>query len=46
MLLSKCAACDGKKLKFIKVQEARGLLNKLTRIVPILNDSTIANILF
>ena len=29
MLLSKCAICDSKKLKFIKEQEAKGLLSGL-----------------
>ena len=29
MLLSKCAVCDSKKSKFIKQQEASGLLNNL-----------------
>ena len=39
MLLSRCAVCDSKKPKFIKEQEARGLLNKLTGIkVQILID--------
>ena len=32
MLLSKCAVCGSKKLKFINEQEARGLLSNLTRI--------------
>ena len=27
MLLSKCAVCDSKKLKFIKQEEASGLLS-------------------
>ena len=46
-LLSKCAVCDSKKLKFIKVQESRGLLGRFTGIkVPILSDLAIANILF
>ena len=27
MLLAKCEVCDSKELKFIKEQEARGLLN-------------------
>ena len=45
MLLSKCAVYDSKKSKFIKEQEARGLLSKLTGIeIPILSDLTIANI--
>ena len=30
MLLSKCAACNNTKSKFIKEQEASGLLNKET----------------
>ena len=39
--------CDSKKLKFIKEQETRVLLSKLTGIiVPILNDLPIANLLF
>ena len=29
MLLSKCSLCDSKKMKFIKHQEASGLLNIL-----------------
>ena len=29
MLLSKCAVCDSKKLKFVKEQEASGLLSSL-----------------
>ena len=46
MVLSKCAVCDRKKSKFIKEQEARGFLTKLTGIkVPILTDLPIANIL-
>ena len=47
MLLSKCAACNSKKLKFVKEQEAKGLLSKLTGIkVPILSDLPMVNILF
>ena len=47
MLLSKCAVCDSKKLKFIKKQEARGLISKLTGIkLPVLNDLPIVSILF
>ena len=46
-LLSKSAVCDSKKSKFIKQQEARGSLSKLTGVkVPILSDLPIANILF
>ena len=29
MLLSKCSFCNSKKLKFLKEQEARGLLSSL-----------------
>ena len=29
MILSKCAICGSKKSKFIKKQEAKGLLSKL-----------------
>ena len=34
MILSKCAICTSKKSKFIKNQEAKGLLSK----IPILGD--------
>ena len=33
MLLSKCAVCDSKKSKFIKQQEASGLLSRFFLIV-------------
>ena len=47
MLLSKCAVCISKKSKFIKEQEAKGLLSKLTRMkVLIFSDLPIANNLF
>ena len=35
MLLSKCTVCDGKKLKFIKKQEASGLLGTLGTKTPL-----------
>ena len=43
MILSKCALCSSKKSKFIKKQEAKGLLSKLgikTTLskVPVLGD--------
>ena len=41
MLLSECAFCNGKKSRFIKNQEAKGLLSNLgvtTPKVPILGD--------
>ena len=38
--------CESKNLKFIKEQEARGLLSNLTGVkTPILSDLPIANIL-
>ena len=44
MLLQKYVVCDCKKLKFIKEQEVRGLLGKLTGTkVPVLSDLPIAN---
>ena len=52
MILSKCAICGSKKSRFIKHQEAKGLLSKL-RIktplskIPILyNTNTNTNTLF
>ena len=43
MVLSKCAICDSKKSRFIKDQEAKGLLSNLgvrtqLRKVPIFGD--------
>ena len=43
MILSKCAICNSKKSRFIKNQEAKGLLSKLgikppLNKVPILGD--------
>ena len=35
MLLSKCAVCDSKKSKFIKEQEASGLLSSLGIKTPL-----------
>ena len=35
MLLSKCEVCDSKKLKFIKEQEASGLLSSLAIKAPL-----------
>ena len=46
MLLSKCAVCNSKKLKFIKEQKARGLLGTFTEVkVLITSNLTVANIL-
>ena len=43
MILSKCAICGAKKSKFIKKQEAKGLLSNLgirtpLREIPLLGD--------
>ena len=47
MLLSKYGVCNSKKWKFLKEQEAKGLLSSLTGVkVPILSDIPILNILF
>ena len=47
LLLSKCARCNGKKSKFIEVQEARRLTSNLTGIkIPILSDLPIMITLF
>ena len=47
MLLSRCAMCNSKKLKFLKKQEAGGLLSNLLGIkLLILNDMPIVKILF
>ena len=47
MVLSKCAVCNSKKSKFVKEQEARGLLSNLLGVkVPILSDLPILNTLF
>ena len=35
MILSKCAICDSKKSKFIKKQEAKGLLSNLGIRTPL-----------
>ena len=35
MVLSKCAICDSKKSRFIKNQEAKGLLNNLGVRTPL-----------
>ena len=36
MLLSKCAVCDSKKSRFIKNQEAKGLLSNLDVRTPLM----------
>ena len=45
MILSKCAICDNKKSRFIKEQEARGLLSNLGIQTPS-NKIPLLNVLF
>ena len=46
MLLSKCAVCDGKKSKFIRQQEASGLLNSLGIKTPLSKIPLVGPLLF
>ena len=46
MVLSKCAICSSKKSRFIKHQEAKGLLSKLGIKTPLSKIPTLGNILF
>ena len=47
LLLSNCTVCNSKKLKFLKEQEAWGLLRNLREVkIPILGDLFIINTLF
>ena len=46
MILSKCAICGSKKSKFIKQQEAKGLLSKLGIKTPLRKIPILGNILF
>ena len=46
MLLSKCAICDGKKSRFIKNQEAKGLLSNVDIRTPLSKVPILGNILF
>ena len=46
MILSKCRTCDSKKSKFIKKQEAKGLLNKLGIKTPFSKLPILGDILF
>ena len=45
MMLSKCSDCNNKKSKFIKEQEARGLLSNLGIRAP-LSQIPLLNVLF
>ena len=46
MMLSKCAICSSKKSRFIKDQEAKGLLSNLGVRAPLSEAPTLGNILF
>ena len=46
MLLSKCATCGIKKSKFIKKQEASGILSKLGLKTPLSKILLFSDILF
>ena len=46
MVLSKCAICDSKKSRFIKNQEAKGLLSNLGVRAPLNKVPTLGDILF
>ena len=46
MILSKCAICNCKKSKFIKKQEAKGLLSKLGIKTPLSKVPLLGDILF
>ena len=46
MILSKCAICGRKKSRFIKKQEAKGLLSKLGIKTPLNKVPLLGDILF
>ena len=46
MLLSKCAICNSKKSRFIKNQEAKGLLSNLGIRTPLCKLPILGDILF
>ena len=46
MVLSKCAICGSKKSRFIKNQEAKGLLSNLGIRTPLSKVPMLGNILF
>ena len=45
MLLSKCAVCDSRKSRFIKEQQASGLLSSLGIKTPLSTIPLLGNIL-
>ena len=46
MILSKCATCGSKKSKFIKKQEASGLLSKLDIKTPLSKIPALGDVSF
>ena len=46
IILSKCARCNSKKSRFIKNQEAKGLLSKLGIKTPLSKIPILGDILF
>ena len=46
MVLSKCAICGSKKSRFIKNQEAKGLLSNLGVRAPLSKEPLLGDILF
>ena len=46
IILSKCAICGSKKTKYIKQQEAKGLLSNLGLRTPLNKISVLGDILF
>ena len=46
MVLSKCAICNSKKSRFIKNQEAKGLLSNLGIQTPLSKVPVLGNIFF
>ena len=46
MILSKCAICGSKKSKYIKEQQAKGLLSKLGLKTPLNKIPILGDILF
>ena len=46
MILSTCAICDSKKSKFIKEEEAKGLLSNLGLRTPLNKIPVLGDILF
>ena len=46
MLLSNCAGCDSKKSKFIKEQEASGLLSSLETKISLFKTPLVGPLLF